>query len=157
MYCKKCGTELPDTVEVCSKCGSSDLTEDIEEVDKSVSDGSGEACSDSEEADLEIRDEVAREFKPTEDRKFDYIGENTPVPYNSTLSYVLWGILSVISPLAGLMVYLVREKTRPKLAKVCGICALVSFLLSMIAAILFPAMFVGFYSSVFGNSSLMYP
>lgn len=40
-------------------------------------------------------------------------------------------ILSFIIPVAGLIIFLVKKKARPKTAKVSGICALVSFILSL--------------------------
>lgn len=46
-------------------------------------------------------------------------------------------ILSFIIPLIGLILFLVKKKEKPRTAKACGICALVSFILNIIVVVLF--------------------
>lgn len=45
-------------------------------------------------------------------------------------------ILSFIIPIAGLIIYLTKKDSRPKTAKVSGICALVSFLLNIVLSVI---------------------
>lgn len=54
-----------------------------------------------------------------------------PQPPAEEKASVGLAILSFLIPLAGLIIFLVKKKERPKTAKVSGICALVSFILSM--------------------------
>lgn len=50
---------------------------------------------------------------------------------NDSGSKVGWGFLSFIIPLAGLILFCMWKKERPKTAKVCGIAALVGFICSI--------------------------
>ncbi len=52
-------------------------------------------------------------------------------------SKVGWGFLSYFVPIAGLILFCIWRTERPKTSKVCGICALVSFLVSVAVAILY--------------------
>ena len=45
-------------------------------------------------------------------------------------------ILSFLIPLAGLIIFLVEKDKRPKTAKVSGICALVSFIISLASTLI---------------------
>lgn len=47
-----------------------------------------------------------------------------------------WGILSFFFPIVGLILFCVWRKDRPKTAKVCGITALVSFILAIILEVI---------------------
>lgn len=44
-------------------------------------------------------------------------------------------ILSFLFPIVGLILFLVKKNDKPKTAKACGICALVSFLLGIVFSI----------------------
>lgn len=48
-----------------------------------------------------------------------------------------WGFLSWFIPLVGLILFLTWRKERPDVAKVCGICALVSFILNFVVIIIY--------------------
>lgn len=58
------------------------------------------------------------------------------VANNDTGAKVGWGILSYLIPLVGLILFCVWRSERPAVAKVCGICALVSFILNIILTII---------------------
>lgn len=45
-------------------------------------------------------------------------------------------ILSYLIPLVGLILYLTKKDTRPKTAKVCGKCALISFIINIVISII---------------------
>ena len=51
-------------------------------------------------------------------------------------SKVGWGILSFLIPLVGLILFIMWRSERPKTAKICGICALVSFALGVFFSML---------------------
>ncbi len=51
-------------------------------------------------------------------------------------SAVGWGFLSWFFPIVGLILFLCWRDTRPKVSKVCGICALVSFIVNIVTSIL---------------------
>lgn len=55
---------------------------------------------------------------------------------NDNGSKVGWGILSFLIPLVGLILFCVWRTERPKTAKVCGIAALVGFILNFVFAFL---------------------
>ena len=43
-----------------------------------------------------------------------------------------WGVLSFLVPIVGLILFLVWKEERPQTSKICGICALISFVMSII-------------------------
>ena len=57
-------------------------------------------------------------------------------------SNVGWGILSCLIPLVGLILFCVWKRERPAVAKVCGICALVSFIINVVITVIYVA-FIG--------------
>ncbi|MDO9629672.1 MAG: zinc ribbon domain-containing protein [Acholeplasmataceae bacterium] len=54
------------------------------------------------------------------------------VVYGESGSYVGWGILSFLLPLAGLILFLVWKDSKPKGAKICGTWALIGFVINLI-------------------------
>lgn len=58
-----------------------------------------------------------------------------PMPPQEEKASVGLAILSFIIPLAGLIIFLVKKDSRPKTAKVSGICALVSFIINIVFTI----------------------
>lgn len=63
---------------------------------------------------------------------------NAPAPQEEKAS-VGFAILSFFIPLAGLIIFLTKKDTRPKTAKVSGICALVSFILNILISVIMTA------------------
>lgn len=66
--------------------------------------------------------------------------ERTGAPAASNLdngSKIGWGILSFMFPLVGLILFIMWKTERPKTAKVCGICALISFLGGIVISIVY--------------------
>lgn len=63
-----------------------------------------------------------------------------PQPVKEEKASVGLAILSFLIPIVGLVVFLVNRKDRPKTAKASGICALVSFILSIV---MYVVIFVG--------------
>lgn len=59
-----------------------------------------------------------------------------------------WGILSFFIPIVGLILFCVWRTERPQTSKTCGICALVSFLLSVVAVILYIVIAVAIFGSI---------
>lgn len=62
----------------------------------------------------------------------------TNIPQEEKASVGL-AILSFIIPLAGLIIFLTKKDTRPKTAKVSGICALVSVILNIVLSVIMTA------------------
>lgn len=61
-----------------------------------------------------------------------YSYQNQQMPPKEEKASVGLAILSFIIPIAGLIIFLVNKKKKPKTAKVSGICALVGFILGII-------------------------
>lgn len=59
-----------------------------------------------------------------------------PMPVQEEKASVGLAILSYIIPLVGLILYLTKKDTRPKTAKVCGKCALASFIINLVISII---------------------
>lgn len=59
-----------------------------------------------------------------------------PMPPQEEKASVGLAILSYIIPLVGLILYLTKKDSRPKTAKVCGKCALASFIINIVITII---------------------
>ena len=66
-----------------------------------------------------------------------------------------WGILSFLVPLAGLILFLIWKNERPKTAKICGICALVSFIGSIVIGIIYGVIVGAMISETFSSLSIL--
>ena len=69
-------------------------------------------------------------------------------------SKVGWGILSFFIPLVGLILFCLWRKDRPQTAKVCGICALVGFLLAIVLNIILSAVAAALFAVTGGVAAL---
>lgn len=83
------------------------------------------------------------------------------VPAPEEKASVGLAILSYLIPLVGLILYLTKKDTRPKTAKVCGKCALASFIINIVLtvilyAIMGAAMFGGLTDDNGGNADSSY-
>jgi len=58
-------------------------------------------------------------------------------------SKIGWGILSWFIPLVGLILFCVWKNDRPQTAKVCGLCALISFVLNIVLSIIMSVVTAG--------------
>lgn len=83
-------------------------------------------------------------------------GYNTnmpPMPMQEEKASVGLAILSYIIPLVGLILYLTKKDSRPKTAKVCGKCALASFIINIvITIIMYAVMGAAMFSGLTGDS-----
>lgn len=71
-----------------------------------------------------------------------------PMPAQEEKASVGLAILSYLIPLVGLILYLTKKDTRPKTAKVCGKCALASFIINIvITVIMYAVMGAAMFSS----------
>lgn len=59
-----------------------------------------------------------------------------PMPAQEEKASVGLAILSYFIPLVGLILYLTKKDTRPKTAKVCGKCALASFIINLVISVI---------------------
>lgn len=66
----------------------------------------------------------------------NYYQNPAPIPPQEEKASAGLAILSFIIPLVGLILFLTKKNDKPKTAKACGICALVSFLLGVIGSII---------------------
>ena len=66
-----------------------------------------------------------------------------------------WGILSFLIPLVGLILFLMWKNERPKTAKICGICALVSFIASIVIGIIYGVIAAIIISETLGSLSVI--
>ena len=62
-------------------------------------------------------------------------------------SKVGWGILSLLIPLVGLILFCLWRKERPQTAKVCGICAIVGVLLYIVFEIILSAVAAALFAA----------
>lgn len=70
--------------------------------------------------------------------------------YDNTDSMSIgWGILGFFIPVAGLVLFLVWQNSKPNSAKAAGIGALISVILSIIFTIIYAVMFVGLVNSLY--------
>ncbi len=67
---------------------------------------------------------------------------------NDEGSAVGWGFLSFFIPIVGLVLFLVWKDEKPHTAKVCGICALVSFCTEILFGILLSTVLAGMIASI---------
>lgn len=80
-----------------------------------------------------MADEYNNQFTPNE-QNVQY-NQPAPVPPTKEKVSVGLGILSYLIPIVGLILFLTKKEKRPKTAKVCGICALVSFIINIVLTI----------------------
>lgn len=66
-----------------------------------------------------------------------------------------WGILSFLIPIVGLILFLVWKEERPKTAKVCGICALVSFIISIAFGIIYGVIIGSMINSLYSFATIL--
>lgn len=67
---------------------------------------------------------------------------------SSSGAKVGWGILSWFIPLVGLILFCVWRNDRHDVAKVCGICALVSFILNILVSVLYYVIIIAAISTI---------
>ncbi len=61
-----------------------------------------------------------------------YNQSNASVPPQKEKASVILAILSYLIPIVGFILFFAKKNSKPKTAKVCGICALVSFIINFI-------------------------
>ena len=66
-----------------------------------------------------------------------------PMPAPEEKASVGLAILSYLIPLVGLILYLTKKDTKPKTAKLCGKCALISFIINIVLSIIMYAVMGG--------------
>lgn len=78
-----------------------------------------------------------------------------PMPVQEEKASVGLAILSYLIPLVGLILYLTKKDTRPKTAKVCGKCALASFIINIaISVIMYAVMGAAMFGSLTDDSDV---
>lgn len=86
---------------------------------------------------------------------------NSNMPPQEEKASVGLAILSYIIPIVGLILYLTKKDSRPKTAKVCGKCALASFIINIVITIIMyavmgAAMFSGLTEDTDNNTESSY-
>lgn len=79
---------------------------------------------------------MSENFYEANEQQNPYYQNPIPTPPQEEKANVGLAILSFIIPLVGLILFLTKKNDKPKTAKACGICALVSFLLGIVSSII---------------------
>lgn len=127
--CNQCHKEVADGMYECPYCGSRALSGLMGNV-KTTSVAKDENVTESD-------DETFADTETGEWEKPDVDGSDIPQYYangnagkdKEKINIVLF-ILSICCPIVGFVVFFADKKSQPRTAKVCGIAALVSFILA---------------------------
>ncbi|MCH5321107.1 MAG: hypothetical protein J1E36_05050 [Eubacterium sp.] len=98
-------------------------------------------------------------YTPQQDNQQPYPPQGYNQPPQEEKASVGLAILSFIIPIVGLILFLTKKNDRPKTAKACGICALVSFILGIVSSIIMNFASAALFSSAldeyenYGDSS----
>ena len=79
-----------------------------------------------------------QQYYQASQQSMHYNQQNTNIPPMSAVeekASVGLAILSYLIPLVGLILYLTKKDTKPKTAKVCGKCALASFIINVVLSV----------------------
>ena len=106
-YCSNCGTQLEDEATFCPNCG---MILDV-----------------GEKYNSNIQQQTTHYNQSPPKRKMD--------PYDS--GSFGWAVLGFFVPLVGLILFLVWAQTKPKSAKMAGIGALVSVIMTVVFYVLY--------------------
>lgn len=129
MFCNKCNTQVPEGTKFCPTCGNSLVTFDNNsQVNFSQTNGS-----------FNQNVPLNAQFNQTTETG-NFTGQVVEKEDKASIGLA---ILSWFIPLAGLIIFFVKKKTSPKTAKVSGICALISFILSLLVCIAIASIAVG--------------
>ncbi|MDE7213216.1 MAG: zinc ribbon domain-containing protein [Anaeroplasmataceae bacterium] len=117
MFCKKCGSNIPDDENICPYCG--------EPVD-----GRYKKPEKKQEVQDKVQNPVVKleekKEKESKDFSFSNVKAEEPVDHGS-IGYIIIGLLA---PTIGLILFLVWKNEKPKSAKQCGIGALINVILT---------------------------
>lgn len=87
---------------------------------------------------------------PPQQGYYNQQNPNMPsMPVQEEKASVGLAILSYLIPLVGLILYLTKKDTRPKTAKVCGKCALASFIINLVITVI---MYAVMGAAMFGGT-----
>lgn len=128
MYCNKCGSNVAEGTKFCPTCGN-DLTvvqneqvvaeQPTTNVETNINEG--EVNNVAQPAMPEVNAQPVTPEATTQ-----------AAPVKEDKANIGLAILSWFIPLAGLIIFIAQKEKSPKTAKVSGICALISFLLSLL-------------------------
>ena len=121
MFCKKCGSNIPDDEDICPYC-----EEPVDGRYKKPEKKQEEVLDEVKTPEVNLVEKKEREFK---DISFSNIKTEEPVDHGS----IGYAILGFFAPMIGLILFLVWRNEKPKSAKQCGIGALISFILSVLS------------------------
>lgn len=139
MFCKKCGSKIPDDEDICPYCeepieGRQKKNENQQEkfqaeiqtsLVKPVETKQEEASNEIQALEVKPIENKAREFK---DISFSNVKPEEPVDHGS----IGYAILGFFVPLIGFILFLVWRNEKPTSSKQCGIGALISFILGIV-------------------------
>lgn len=121
MFCRECGKKVEDGNKYCTGCGAKiepikmDKKVDVDESNKSQEVNEGNKAQDVTNA--------STPNQTTNELKKDKIS-------------IGFNILSFFVPIVGLILFLVYRKETPRRANAIGICAIIGYVLSIVARIL---------------------
>lgn len=127
--CNQCHKEVADGMYECPYCGSralSGLMGDVKTTsaakDKNVTESDDETFADTETEGWEKTNVNGSDIP-------QHYANGNAVKNKEKINIVLL-ILSICCPIVGFVVFFADKKSQPRTAKVCGIAALVSFILA---------------------------
>lgn len=137
--CNQCHKEVADGMYECPYCGSRALSGLIGDVKTTSVAGDVKTTSVAKGTNIAVsdNDEPFTDAKTGEWEKPDVDGSDIPQHYaNDNASKdkeeinIALLILSICFPIVGFVVFFVDKKSKPRTAKVCGIAALVTFIVA---------------------------
>ncbi len=100
-----------------------------------------------------MTDENNNLYTQPQENQQPYNQFNGAMPPKEEKANIGLAILSYLIPIVGLILFLVKKNSKPKTAKACGICALVSFIINMIIVIVVSATSGAMLNSAIDDSS----
>ena len=119
MYCKNCGSQVPDRARFCSNCGESLIEDDFKSEDSFTEESNHYGRYYQNETNYSTSN-YEHEHYVGEERRGDCVCEDDK-------SSVGFGILSFFIPLIGFILFFVWKKQKPRKAKSCLIGAAIGF------------------------------
>ena len=138
MICNKCGAEVPDGTKYCMNCGAELEAQPQPEQTYTNTSDSG-AVSPQQNTNQVPPQTNGGAIPPQQSGSYrmPYGAPYAPAPQppKEEKANVWLVILSVLFPIAGLIIFFVDKDAKPKNAKACGLGALISFIIRIIMCI----------------------
>lgn len=141
-YCKYCGAELPDEAVFCTACGAN------------------QSLGEKKEAAATRPPESVSAPSAAHGTQNNYLGLTVLgffIPLAALICYFLWkdtepekalaigkgGLIEIsLSPIVGLVVFVMMKEKYPDISRACGIAAIIGLVFGILMSILYSALFI---------------